>query len=164
MYKKIGIILLICLVLFSFSAHKFYIAIYQLNFVPEKKRIEITSRIFVDDLNAALEKRFGQKTQIGELGESADDISKFKIYLAEQLKLKVNGTARSLVYVGKEMESNVVVAYFKIEEVSKIKSLFVENDALMELYPEQQNIIQSNINGKKQSLLLTVDNQSGVLK
>jgi hypothetical protein len=34
----------------------------------------------------------------------------------------------------------------------------------MELNEEQQNIIQANINGEKQSLLLTSENFKGMLK
>lgn len=135
-----------------------------MNFVPEKKRIEITSRIFVDDLNAALEKRFKVKTHIGDAAETTDDVSKMNQYLLEQFKVKVNGTPKNIIFMSKEMESNVVVGYFKIVEVSNIKSIYIENKSLMEVFSEQQNIIQTNVNGKKQSLLLTADNWSGVLK
>ena len=38
----------------SFEMHKFYVAIFQVQFVPEKKRIQITSRIFLDDLKAKI--------------------------------------------------------------------------------------------------------------
>ena len=108
--KKIGIVyFLLFIALSSFTIHKFYIAIYQVNFVSEKKRIEITSRIFVDDLNAALEQRFKVKTHIGEDSETADDRLKMTQYLLEHFKIKVNGVPKSIVFISKEMESNVVV-------------------------------------------------------
>ena len=44
---------LLFLGLSSFSFHKFYVSIYQVDFVAEKKRVEITARIFMDDLNLA---------------------------------------------------------------------------------------------------------------
>lgn len=163
--KKTRIISLFLLfALTSFTVHKFYIAIYQVNFISEKKRIEITSRIFVDDLNAALEKRFKVKTHIGEDTESGDDILKMNQYLLEHFKIKVNGVPKSIVFISKEMENNVVIGLYKISDISNIKSLSVENTSLMEVYSDQQNIIQTNFNGKKQSLLLTSDSPSGVLK
>lgn len=163
--RKIGIVyFLLFIALSSFTIHKFYIAIYQVNFVAEKKRIEITSRIFVDDLNAALERRFKVKTHIGEDSETQEDRLKMNQYLLEHFKIKVNGIAKSIVFISKEMENNVVVGYYKINEISSIKSLSVENTSLMEIYSDQQNIIQTNFNGKKQSLLLTEDNSNGVLK
>jgi hypothetical protein len=157
-------VLIIGLALVSFNVHKFYVAIYQINFVSDKKRIEITSRIFVDDLNAALEKKFHQKSQIGDSGETADDIAKMNQYLLEHIKIKVNGKPKTILFVRKEMESNVVVCYHKIVDVPVVKSIYIDNSTLMELFPDQQNIIQTSINGKKQSLLLTADNSGGVLK
>ena len=163
--RKIGIVyFLLFIALTSFAIHKFYIAIYQINFVPEKKRIEITSRIFVDDLNTALEQRFKVKTHIGDATETTDDVTKMNQYLLEQFKIKVNGIPKNIIFMSKEMESNVVVGYYKIVEVSNINSIYIENKSLMEVFSEQQNIIQTNVNGKKKSLLLTADNWSGVLK
>jgi hypothetical protein len=62
------------------------------------------------------------------------------------------------------MENNVVICYFKIKELAQITSLEVENSILMEIYPEQQNIIQFDNNGEKQSLLLTEETFKGKLK
>jgi len=41
----------------AFTLHKFYMAVYQINYAPEKKMLQITSRIFIDDLNKTLEKK-----------------------------------------------------------------------------------------------------------
>lgn len=158
------LVFLLLFVLSGFGVHKFYIAIYQVNFVPEKKRIEITTRIFVDDLNAALEKRFHRSSHLGNSGETTDDVARMNQYLMEHFSIKVNGVPKTIVFVSKEMESNVLVGYYKINDVFAVKTLAVENSSLMEVYPEQQNIIQTNFNGKKQSLLLTADQSGGVLK
>ena len=48
----------IFLTLSAFTAHKFYMGIYQINYAPEKKMLQITSRIFIDDLNKTLEKKY----------------------------------------------------------------------------------------------------------
>ena len=42
---------------------------------------------------------------------------------------------------------------------TKIKTLEIKNTSLFDLNSEQQNIIQTSIYGKKQSLLLTANNQ-----
>lgn len=126
--------------------------------------IQITSRIFIDDMNDALEKKFHRKTFIGTEKETPEDEALMKKYLAEKFILKVNGVAKPFNYLSKELENNVVICYFNIKEVSKVNSLAVENSALMELNDEQQNIIQANIAGEKQSLLLTVENFKGMLK
>ena len=48
-----------------FTLHKFYMAVYQINYAPEKKMLQITSRIFIDDLNKTLEKKYNKKFNLG---------------------------------------------------------------------------------------------------
>ena len=148
----------------SMAVHKFYMSIYQINYAPQKKMIQITARIFIDDLNDALEKKYHKKYFIGTDRETPDDEVAMKKYLSEKFILKLNGTAKPMSFLSKEVDTNVLVCYFKITDVSKINKLEIENSALTELNDEQQNIIQANITGEKQSLLLTSENFKGMLK
>ena len=159
-----SLLLLIVFCLLSFTIHKFYVSIYQINYVANKKRVEITARLFVDDLNAVLEKNYHKKTFLGLENESPDDVILLKKYLADHLLLKINGSRKEFTFFNKELETNVLVCYLKISNLSKITSFEIQNDAFMELNSEQQNIIQATISGQKQSLLLTIDNVKGTLK
>ncbi len=166
MIKAIRITLFLALffVLSSLAIHKFYVSIYQVNYAPKKKMIQITSRLFIDDINDALEKKFKKRTHLGLENETPEDEVFFKKYFAEKFIIKVNGVSKSINFVSKDIETNVIICYFNIKEISKISSMQLENTALMELNEEQQNIIQANINGEKQSLLLTSENFKGMLK
>jgi hypothetical protein len=148
----------------SFGIHKFYVSIYQINYAPEKKMLQITSRIFSDDLNEVLHKHYNKKTFIGESNETPEDVVLMKKYILEHFSIKVNGQQKAINYLSKELEGNVVICYYNIKEISKIKTLEIQNTALFDLNSEQQNIIQTTFNGKKQSLLLTNDNVKGMLK
>ena len=159
MKKRILIPLLIVFILFlgAFSTHKFYVSIYQIHYNEPKKSIEITSRIFIDDLNKALEKKYGRVTHLGEPGETAEDVFLMKKYISEQMIVTVNGKLKLLDFRSKEMENNVLICYFKIADIAKIKSFEISNKMLFHLVTEQQNIIQTNIYGKKHSMLLTIE-------
>ena len=85
-------------------------------------------------------------------------------YIAEKFKFKVKGQLKNYIFLSKEIENNVVICYLKVKDLAKINSLEIENSILMEIYPEQQNIIQLDNNGEKQSLLLTEENYKGMLK
>lgn len=148
----------------SFGVHKFYVSIYQINFVPEKKRIEITSRIFMDDLNFVLEKNFKKRANIGEPSENEEDVKMLKKYLEDNFSIKVNGKVKPIQFLSKEIDNNVVVCYFRINEISKITSIEIENKVLLDLNSDQQNIIQTNINGKKKSLMFEGESHSDILK
>lgn len=146
------------------TVHKFYVGIYQINHDAKKKMIQVTARIFVDDINDALEKKFHKKTFIGEKNESIEDENFLKKYLSEKFQLKVNGEKKSLLFLSKEMENNVLICYLSVRKISKIKTLEVENSIITEIYDEQQNIIQANFNGEKKNLLLTSETIKGMLK
>ncbi|MFT3793408.1 DUF6702 family protein [Flavobacterium sp.] len=163
MRKAVGFLLL-ALVLVSFSVHQFYVSIYQIQYAPEKKRLQITSRIFIDDLNAVLEAKNKQKAFLGEKNESAEDVSRMKDYLLQHFSIKVNGQPKPIQFLSHEFENNVVICYFTVKDATKIKTMEIRNTALFELHPEQQNIINANVSGDKESLLLTTDEPVGVLK
>ena len=148
----------------SFGIHKFYVSIYQIKYAPKKKMLQITSRIFVDDLNEVLYKKYNKKTFLGESNESLDDIDLMKKYISDNFSLKVNGQQKPLNYISKELEGNVLICYYNITAISKVRTLEVKNTALLELNSEQQNIMQSTIYGEKQSLLLSETTISGMLK
>jgi hypothetical protein len=162
--KKNIIIAVLFILISSFTIHKFYVSIYQVNYDAKKKMLQITARIFEDDLNHVLEKKYNQKTFIGQEKESQGDIALLNKYLLEHFIIKINGQQKTLVFLSKEKESNVIIAYYYIKGISKIKTIEIQNTALQELHDEQQNIMQVNVFNKKQSLLLTSDNISGVLK
>jgi hypothetical protein len=148
----------------SFSIHKFYVSIYQINYISEKKMLQITSRIFFDDLNDVLKKKYNKATSIGEKNESEEDIVLMKKYISDNFSIKINGQLKTINYISKELEGNVLICYYTVTAVSKIKSLEIQNTALFDLNEEQQNIIQTFIYEKKQSLLLTTENVKGLLK
>ena len=154
-------ILFLTLVLFiglsSFNVHKFYVSIYQVDFVPEKKRVEITARIFMDDLNLALEKEFKTKIQLGEKTESSQDVQFLQKYLIKHLKISIDDKEKNIQFLSKEIENNVVIIYLKIVDVKKINSFRIYNNALLELYSDQQNIIQTKFYNKKRNYIFTED-------
>ena len=150
--------------LLSFTVHKFYVAIFKIDYVSEKKMLQITTRIFIDDMNTALFKKFKTHTQLGEIAETPEDVELMKKYITEHFSIQINGQKRPLFFHSKELENNVLICYFSVKEVTKVKSLTVTNTILTEVFPEQQNIIQTNVSGKKQSLLLSEETVSGTLK
>jgi hypothetical protein len=141
----------------SFSVHKFYVSIYQVDFIPEKKRVEITARIFTDDLNLALEAAFKTKSNLGEKSETKKDVAFLQSYLASHLHIFIDGKEKPILFLSKEIENNVVVVYLKINDVKKFNTIKITNNALLDLYPDQQNIMQTRFYNKKRNYIFTGD-------
>ncbi len=166
MKKIITRVLFVVLILSmsSFAAHKFYVALFQVNYVSEKKMIQITARIFVDDLNNALEKKHNKKVNLGSEMETADDVLLLKKYLNEKFIVKVDGQTKVINFVSKEMEGDVLICYLSIKEIKKMKALDIYNAVLTQNNAEQQNIMHFNVLGVKNTLLFTTSTSKGVLK
>ena len=164
MKKRLIFFLPILLVILSFAAHKFYVSIYQINYDASKKRVEITARLFVDDLNLVLEKTYHKKTNLGTQNQSKEEEQLLIDYLSNHITVTVNGSKKKLQFVRTELDTNILICYLKINDISKITSFEIQNNAFMEQFDTQQNIIQSSILGEKNSLLFTSDNYKGKLK
>lgn len=157
-------VLTVAFVCFSaFGFHKFYVAIYQINYNQKEKRLEITSRIFIDDLNEVLKLKYNKKVNLASIPQSNDDIELMKKYMTDNFSIKVNGAPTTINYLSNELEANVLICYFNIKNISKVKKLEIRNAALIDLNSEQQNIIQTTIYGKKRNLLLTENQQNGLI-
>jgi hypothetical protein len=157
-------LLLFMLPLLSMAAHKYYVAVFQLEYVPAKRVVQVTSRIFIDDLEAALQKKHGRKFYLGTSAEVKDADAVLKQYFSEKIHVKINGKDQSVIFLGKETEDDVLVCYSKITADAPVKSIQVHNTVLFEIYEEQQNIIHTKVSSNKKSLLLTNDKPEGELK
>lgn len=138
--------------------------IYQINYDSSKKMLQISTRIFTDDINKALEKKYKQKSFIGGDKESQESVELLKKYLAEKLILKVNGQARTLTFLSKETDADVLVCYLRIKEVPKLESLHIYNALLIDCFAEQQNLLHITVNGSKKSVLFTENSLEEMLK
>ncbi len=139
-------------------------AIFQVNYTPEKKMFQITSRIFVDDLNLALEKKYGKKVYLGSEKESADDQGVLKKYFAENLQIKVNGQSKPVFFLSKELDGDVLVCYCRVTDIAKLQSVEITNTVLTHWNSEQQNILHFNAFAQKKTVLFTASNKTEVLK
>jgi hypothetical protein len=146
----------------SFVVHKFYVAIFQIEENAQKNRLEITSRIFIDDLNITLEKKFNKKFDLEKI--DSENTEFVKKYITRNFIISVNGEQKNMTFKSLEIENNVLICYYTINTIPKIKSIAIENSILTETFDEQQNIIQAHFNNNRQSLLLTAEKTKGMLK
>lgn len=149
----------------AFTFHKFYVGVFQVNYAAEKKMLQITSRIFIDDLNNAMEKKYHKKTFVGTSKETQEDIDLFKKYLSENFSIKVNGQLKTITFLSKEVEADdVLVCYSRIKDIEKFKTLEISNTILVDWNSEQQNITHISAFDTKKSVLFTQSSRKEVLK
>ena len=160
-----SLLVILFLSLTAFSFHKFYMGVFQVNYAAEKKMIQITSRIFIDDLNNGMEKKYHQKTFVGTDKETQADIDLLKKYLSENFTIKINGQSKPITFLSKEVESNdVLVCYSRIKDINTFKTIEISNTILVDWNAEQQNITHISAFGTKKSVLFTESARKELLK
>jgi hypothetical protein len=165
--KKQIVFLLLPILLFTTSAstvHKFHMALYQINYAPEKKMLQVTSRIHIDDLNKALEKNYKKKISFEDEKGSEEELISVKEYLSNHFSIKVNDQINALNFLSKEIDGDELVCYWSIKNISQINSLEIYNTILTDCFDDQQNMINVNVLGGKKSFLLTNSTSTKVLK
>ncbi|MCV2486372.1 hypothetical protein OD917_15665 [Flavobacterium sp. SH_e] len=164
--KLIYCLLAVLFVLSSaFTFHKFYVGVFQVNYAAEKKMLQITSRIFIDDLNNAMEKKYHKKAFVGTSKETPADVELLKKYLSEHFLIKVNGQSKAITFLSKEVEAgDVLVCYSRIKDVDKFKTLEISNTILVDWNAEQQNITHISAFDTKRSVLFTESSRKELLK
>ena len=160
-----SLLVILFLSLTAFSFHKFYMGVFQVNYAAEKKMIQITSRIFIDDLNNGMEKKYHQKTFVGTDKETQTDIDLLKKYLSENFTIKINGQSKPITFLSKEVEANdVLVCYSRIKDINTFKTIEISNTILVDWNTEQQNITHISAFGTKKSVLFTESSRKELLK
>ncbi|WP_417788552.1 DUF6702 family protein [Stutzerimonas xanthomarina] len=163
-YFRILLLLLIFPLISATSAHKFYVSITKIEYVKEKKSLQIITKIFTDDIEDALQHRYDPSISLDTKKETEAADEYLQKYILQKLNIKVNGKPVQLNYIGKEYDLDMLVAYIEVTNVPNLKSIEIENKVLMEMFPEQQNIIHLKTTNSRKSLMLDKDESSGKLK
>lgn len=162
-FKKAYLLFLI-IPLLSFSAHKYYLSLTQIEYRSDLNSVQITINVFMDDIEEALNKDNSINLMLHTKKELPNNDVYFIKYLKEKLHFKIDGAAKEFNYIGKEYDDDLVFFYLEIENIKQLKSIEIENKILINHFPEQQNLIKSKVKKKHKTILLDAKNDKGLLK
>jgi len=164
-YLKKGLLLLL-LPLFAFTTiHKFYISVTNVGYSEKDHALQITTRVFVDDINTVLNERYGISSKLGTDDASEIDSEYFEKYLRSKFLIEVNGEQVQYKMIGKKYDTDMIICYLEVPKIDlpKVKSIAIENEMLTDMFDEQQNVVHFKIKGKKKSFVLLKSDAKGML-
>lgn len=142
--------------------HPFFITLTEVRFNPSSKKMELTQKIFWDDLEVALSKEAGVTVDFLKPKDKAKLESQIKAYLLKHSQVWVNGKMVQLTYVGYEVEEDAAWFYLESTATSTPKTVEVQNTLLLRDFDGQQNIVHVYNNSKSpKSLLLGEGKEKG---
>ena len=130
------------LLLVNLWVHPFHVSVADIKYKEDQKAIQISLRIFLDDLELALQTYSGdQKLDITEEGRWEFVNNNLKEYLLERVKLwDEKDKEYELTYIGAEIEDEVMWCYLEVEKVKKLERVKFSNTALFEVWADQENL------------------------
>jgi hypothetical protein len=144
----------------SVSKHPFYISVTEINLNTADKTLEVSCKMFADDLEQTIEKIDHTQLDIS----SDKDKSKFDnyipTYVKNHLSISIDGKAGNLSYIGFEKDKESAYCYFEVENISSLKKIDINNRLLYDFTSDQVNIIHVMVNGKRQSTKLDYPNKN----
>ncbi len=141
--------------------HPIHLSITEITYSEKDKALQITSRLFIDDLELAI--RAQRKEAELDILEPKNNLTTQQLvinYLSEHLKIKLDGKYTKLKFLAVEREDISLIAYIEIEGIKKMKTLEVFNDAIMSIHEDQSNLVHVTFKSPVKSVRLTVNSPS----
>lgn len=161
--RKNVLLLLLLPLLLSAGLHKFYVSTTTMEYKPEKKSLQIITKIFIDDLEDVLQARYDKNVSLATAKERPQDETYLKEYINKKLKIWLDDQEVELKYIGRKYEVDLVKVFLEVTPVEAFETLKMENTLLFDLTDEQQNIIHLKIGKKRKSMITNPDNPVGML-
>ena len=135
--------------------HPLHVSVCEIDFDQDRNALEITQRIFADDLEIELRRENGNELDFLNTKSQQRDLLLEK-YLSRHVQIQLEGQNKDFEYLGHEIENDAVFCYFQITNVSELKSISVKNDILLKVYNDQINLVHVSIEDNVKSMKLWV--------
>lgn len=152
-YRKSAVVglalMLLMLTLSSFTImmHKHYFSLTEVKINSQKHTFEVSSKLFIDDLEAELGKVSNKKINLSDTLKNQEVKKLLFDYLENNFKVTVGGKPQKLEYVGYEVENDVVWCYLEIPDFKETGKISVINTLLYGNFPEQSNLLNVVFDG-----------------
>lgn len=147
---------LIALLCWAFlPTHDYYISTTNVRVIPESQQIQLTSRFFIDDIEALMQSKTGENIQLQPDTDSIAIDQFVAAFYQENLTIEWDGKPQDIKYLGREYQDDLLVVYAEIQPFpSAVDELFFTVTFLTDFLPSQQNIIHFSAPSSKKSVLL----------
>ncbi len=138
-----------CFLVLAFLLHPFHVSVCSVHYASSEESLQITMKIFADDLEDALNKspyRTEEEPYVDVLNpENTDKLnSKVEQYIRDHFELAVNEEKVQPVFLGYELEDLAMWCYWEVSGVKKVKNVKIKNSILTETFSDQTNIVHVN--------------------
>ena len=143
--------------------HPFHVSVIEINHNAADKTLEISCKIFTDDFEKTLAKKYNTKVDLINPPNKAAMDTLIKKYLLSHLSIKANGKAVPLSYVGFENDHEAAFGYIQGDNVQAPAKVEISSVIMYDAFDDQSNIFHVIVNGKRKSTKLDYPNKEAVV-
>lgn len=137
------------------NRHDFHVSIIDVNHNLEKNTIEVSLKVFIDDLEKALTEEDKAPTLfLNTKKENQKGDTYIKSYINKHFRITINDEQVIGNYLGKEYENDVCWMYIEYPNIKKPKNISIQNTMLLDTYSDQANIVHFKSGTTKHSKAL----------
>lgn len=162
--RVLMVVALAFLMLGAGQRHDFHVSILNIAHNSKSESLELTLKVFTDDLEAAVEKWLYEDLNLGTQDESPRADRYIQEYLTNRIKINLDGKPAEWKWLGKEVELDATWCYLEIQGLSTLKKIEISNHVLLEQFDDQSNLVHVEAAGKRQSLYLKDGDATGTLE
>ena len=142
------------------NAHEFHMSKTTINYDSEEMAIQISTSIFIDDLELSLKTKGHDSLKICTRNEKENVEAIVLEYLKEHLVIDIDGLEINLTFLGKEQSDDLaaVWCYLEAYDVPAFKEISISNTILTNQFEDQKNITMVQVDKEKIAhILFTTD-------
>ena len=133
------------------NVHPIYMSVTEIEHNAKEKTLEISCRIFTNDLETTLRK--SNKGFI-DLINPRDKSAMNKLvndYIQKHLSIQVDGKTVALQFLGYEQQEDAINSFFQVNNIASVKKISVTDNILYEYKSEQISLLHVTVNGNRKS-------------
>jgi hypothetical protein len=132
--------------------HPFHVSVIEINHNVSAKTLEVSCKIFTDDLESTLADKFKTKVDLTNPPKKELMDTLIKRYMQIHFAMQVGGKNVNYNYLGYEIDKEAVFCYVEAEGVATMNQLNVTSSVLYDKYDDQINIIHAITPAGRKSL------------
>jgi hypothetical protein len=133
--------------------HPVHVTSTRIELARDGRSLEVTVRLFTDDLEEALFKAESRRVRFGTTPSAVLD-SVVDRYVGARLRLMTDGAPAPGRLLGHERDEDAVIVYVEVPVRSAPRRLEVSNQLLLEMFHDQTNLVHATVAGQRRSALL----------
>lgn len=134
------------------QTHPLHTTITTITYDAASHQATVTVRVFTSDLDTAIARRTGRRS-LASAG--ASDSASFAYLASVFTAVGPNGRALAVQWCGSRLTGDLLWACLRLTTPGGLSGVRIRNQALVELFDDQVNVVMADYDGRRQSLLFT---------